>query len=103
MKDDFSIKAHIRSTNKAMGALKILRENLHGDTNSKQFIFQAIPTNLLLWECEAWSLRETLKNKLEVFLQRHSKRILKIYMFQEKNDHIHKTDIKQRFYNILSV
>ena len=88
---------------KAMGALKIFRENSHVDTCSKYIIFRAFPTKLLLWGCKAWSLCATLKNNLEVFLQCHLRRILKISMSQVKEDHIHRADIREMFYNIPSV
>jgi len=40
-------------------------------TNTSSSVFRAIPMNLLLllWGCEAWSLRKSLLIKLEVFLQ----------------------------------
>ena len=88
---------------KQRGYLKTFWENPHVDTYSKYLILRAIPVKLILWGCEAWSLCATLKNNLEVFIQHHSRRILKISFFQVKYDHIHRADIREMLYNILSV
>ena len=58
--------------------------------------------NLPFWGCEAWSYCTTLNNKLEVFLQLHSRRILIISMLQMKDDHIRQADIRERSYNFPS-
>jgi hypothetical protein len=47
---------------KAFGALSKFWYNQHVDTYSK-IIFRAIPMNLLLWGCEAWSLQQSLLAK----------------------------------------
>ena len=86
-----------------MGDLKKFWDSKHVDTYNKYLIYQSIPMNLLLCGCEVWALFTTLNNKLEVFLLRHSRRILRISMFQVKYDHIRLEDIQERFYNIPSV
>ena len=56
LRDDYDIKSRIAAATKVFGALTKFWYNQHVDTYSKYLIFQAIPMNLLLWECEAWSL-----------------------------------------------
>ena len=56
--------------------------------------------NLLLWGCKAWSLRKSLLMKLEVFLTRNIRRILKISMFQVKRERITNDQVRKRFYDI---
>ena len=45
---------------------------------SKYLIVCAIPLNLLLWGCGSWDIREATLQKLEVFLHRSIRKILKI-------------------------
>ena len=56
--------------------------------------------NLLFWGGEALLLSTTLKNKLEVFSKRHSRRILRISMFQVKDGRIRQLYFRKIFYNI---
>ena len=88
MRYDFHIEANILYAVKEMDALKEFWYNPHVNIYIKSLILPALPMNLLLWECAAWSLCGIIKNKLELFLQIHSRWILIIYMFQVKNDHI---------------
>ena len=89
MRNDFNIEARIMSARKKRVAINNFWINQYVDTYSKYLILRAIPMNLLLWGYEAWSLCAALKNKLEVFRHHHSRQILKISMFQVKDDHIH--------------
>jgi len=56
--------------------------------------------NLLLWGCEAWSLQQSLLDKLEVFLTRNVRKILRISMYQVKNERITNDQVRKRFYHI---
>jgi hypothetical protein len=57
LQDDYDdIKSRIAAATEAFGALTKFWYNQHVDTYSKYLIFQAIPMNLLLWRCIAWSL-----------------------------------------------
>ena len=56
--------------------------------------------NLLLWECEAWSLRKSLLMKLEVFLIQKIRRILKISKFQVKRERITNDQVRKQFYDV---
>ena len=100
LQDDYDIKSRIAAATKAFGALTKFWYNRHVDTYSKYLIFRAIPMNLLLWGCESWSLRKSLLMKLEVFLTRNIRRILKISMFQVKKERITNDQVRKRFYDI---
>ena len=78
LQDDYDIKSR---SQQPFGALTKFWYNQHVDTYSKYLIFRAIPMNLLLWGCKAWSLRQSLLDKLEVFLTRNVRKILRISMF----------------------
>ena len=100
LQDDYDIKSHIAAATKAFGALTKFWYNRHVDTYSKYLIFRAIRMNLLVWGCEAWSLRKSLLMKLEVFLTRNICCILKISMFQAKRERITNDQVRKRFYDI---
>jgi hypothetical protein len=80
--DDYDIKKRVTAATQSMGALKNVWDSPHLDIWSKYLLFRAIPMNLLLWGCETWSMRKALSNKLEVFLHRNIRRILRISMFR---------------------
>ena len=56
--------------------------------------------NLLLWGCETWSMRKALSNKLEVFLYRNIRQILRISMFRVKEEHLNDEHVRRMFYDI---
>ena len=56
--------------------------------------------NLLLWGCESWALRESLLNKLDVFLHRSIRRILGISILQVKDEKISNKTIRKTLFNI---
>ena len=98
--DDFDINTRIDKANQSMGALKHFFNNPHVNKKSKYLIFKAIPINLLLWGCETWAIKQTHRDKLEAFLQRHLRRILKIPMSQVMEERISTDQMRERFYNI---
>jgi len=98
--DDDDVNARIAAANAAMGALKNVWRNPHLDIYSKYILFRAIPVNLLLWGCETWSLRQSLLNKLEVFLHRSVQRILQINMTRVKDERLRNCRVREMFYNI---
>mgnify|MGYP006196714589 FL=1 len=100
LQDDYDIKSRIAAATKAFGALTKFWYNQHVDTYSKYLIFRAIPMNLLLWGCEAWSLCQSLLDKLEVFLTRNVRKILRISMYQVKKERITNDQVRKRFYDI---
>ena len=97
LRDDEDITARVAAATASMGALKEVWQNQHLDIYSKYLLFQAIPMNLLLWGCETWSLRQSLLNKLEVFLHRSIQRILAINMTCVKEERIRNTKIRNIF------
>ena len=87
--DDYEIEKRVTAATQSMGALKQVWTSPHLDIWSKYLLFRAIPMNLLLWGCETWSMRKALSNKLEVFLHRNIRRILRILMLRVKDEHLH--------------
>ena len=100
LRDDHDVERRIGSANASMGALDNFWKDHHVNMYSKYMIFCVIPCNLLLWGCESWALRQTLLNKLEVFLHRSIRRILNINMTQVRERHIKNSHIQVMFYNI---
>ena len=84
-----------------MGALKSVWDSPHLEIWSKYLLFRAIPMNLLLWGCKTWSLRKSLLDKLEVFLHRNIRRILRVSMFKVKEERIQNEHVRCMFYNIV--
>ena len=100
MRDDYDIEKRIAAGSKAMGALSNYWNNDHVDMFFKYRIFMAIPVNLLLWGCESWALKESSLNRLDVFLHRSIRRIMKISMSQVKENRISNEKIREMFYHI---
>jgi hypothetical protein len=100
LRDDDDVTARIAAANSAMGALKEVWRNPHLDVYNKYLLFRAIPMNLLLWGCETWSLRQSLLDKLEVFLHRSVRRILQINMTQVKDESLRNCRVREMFYAI---
>ena len=78
LKDDYDIENRISQASAAMGALNNFWIDNTVENLSKYLIFCAIPCSLLLWGCESWAIQEATLNKLEVFLHRNVRKILKI-------------------------
>ena len=97
---DYDIKKRVTAATQSIGALKNVWDSPHLDIWSKYLLFRAIPMNLLLWGCETWSVRKALSNKLEVFLHRNIRRILRISMFRVKEEHLHNEHVRRMFYDI---
>ena len=100
LRDDFDIESRIASASASMGALSNFWDNSHVDLYSKYLLFRAIPMNLLLWGSETWSLRQVLLNKVEVFLHRSIRRILRITMTQVQEKRIRNEHVRGMFYDI---
>ena len=103
LRDNDDVTARIAAANASMSALKNVWRNPHLDAYSKYLLFRAIPMNLLLWGCETWSIRQTLLNKLDVFMHRSIQRILDISMGQVKDERIRNEKIRDIFYDIPTV
>jgi hypothetical protein len=88
------------SSNAAMGTSKEVWRNPHLDVYNKYLLFWAIPMNLLLWGCNTWSLRQSLLDKLEVFLHQSVQRILQISMTRVKDEGLRDCRVREMFYGI---
>ena len=86
-----------------MGALNHCWSDRTVDDYSKYLIFRAIPINLLLWGCESWALREATLRKLEVFLHRGIRKILRITTTQLIDERITNGSIRTRFFSIPTI
>jgi hypothetical protein len=83
-----------------MGTLKEVLHNPHLDVYNKYLLFWAIPMNLLLWGCKTWSLRQSLLDKIEVFLHQSMQRILQVSMKQVKDEGLCNCRVREMFYGI---
>jgi hypothetical protein len=83
-----------------MGALKNVWNSPHLDIWSKYLLFCTIPMNLLLWGCETWSVQKALANKLEVFLHRNIRHILRVSITRVREERIRNEHVRRMFYNI---
>ena len=86
-----------------MGALNHIWDDPAVDNFSKYLIFRAIPCNLLLWGCEIWAIREATMKRLEVFLHRNIRKIIKIYIAQVIEERITNISIRERFFDIPTI
>ena len=100
LRNNEDIKACIAAAYSSIGALKEIWSNPHLDTYNKYLLFRAIPMNLLLWGCETWSLRQSLLDKLEVFLHKSIRCILKISMSRVINKKLRNEQVRTSFYTM---
>jgi hypothetical protein len=103
LRDNDDVTARIAAANASMSALKDVWRNPHLDAYNKYLLFRAIPMNLLLWGCKTWSIRQTLQNKMDVFMHRSIRRILDISMSQVRDEKIRNDKICNIFYDIPTV
>ena len=103
LQDDYDINMRIASASKSMGALKLFFHRAEVSLQAKYLVFMAIPINLLLWGCESWALRKDLLNKLERFVRRKIRGILKLNMWHIKEQRITIKQLQERFNNIPDV
>ena len=86
-----------------MGALNNFWADIAVDDFSKYLIFRVIPCNFLLWGCESWAIQEAMMGKLEVFLYRNIRKILKINITRVIDERITNTSIRERFFDIPTI
>ena len=98
--DDYDIEKRVTAATQSMGALSNVWRCPHLEIWSKYLLFRAIPMNLLLWGCETWSMRKALSNKLEVFLHRSIRRILRVSVTKMKEERIRNEHVRRMFYDI---
>ena len=68
--------------------LKNVWEDPHIDLYSKYLFFVAMPLNQLLWGCEAWALKQTSIDDIDVFIHQSIRRIIGINMIQVKEEKV---------------
>ena len=100
LRDDYDIDKRLDQAYKSMGALNSFWSNPYVDMYYKHTIFMAIPINLLLWGCESWALRESHYDKLDAFLHKSIRRILRITITEVREEKIRNERIRKIFYNI---
>ena len=98
--DDYDIEQRPTLVSQSVGALKSMWDSPHLEIWSKYLLFRAIPMNLLLWGCETWSMQKSLLDKLEVFLHRNIRQILRVSMTRVKEEQIRNKHICCMFYDI---
>ena len=103
LKDDYDIEHRISQDSSAMGSLNNFWIDNTVDNISKYLIFCAIPCNILLWGCESWEIREATLNKLEVFLHRNVRKILKITITMVMDEKITNQYLRKIFFNIPTI
>ena len=86
-----------------MGDLNHFWSDRAVDNHSKYQIFHAIQSNLLLWGCKSWALREATLKKLEVFLHHNIRKILGITITQVIDERITNESVRTRFFNIPTI
>ena len=101
--NNYNFEAIISNASAAMDALNYFWNNNAINDYSNCLIFCAIPCNLLLWGCESWALREATLQKLEAFMHRNVRKILKITTTQIIEDRITNDSLRMRFFNIPSI
>ena len=81
-----------------MGMLKYVWVDPHIDLYSKYLFFIAMPLNLLLWGCEAWAIKQTAFDDINVFLHQSIRRIIGINMTQVKEEKLSNEKLRGTFY-----
>ena len=101
--DDFDIEIRMNKANQAFGAMRKFFEREEVDLFTKYLIFLAIHINILLWGVESWALHTNHIKKLQRWVNRKIRSILRISMHQVKNERITEEELWKRFHHIPSV
>ena len=94
LSDDEDVHRRITKATQAFGSLRsLIFCNPHLPLKIKQYLYMAIPVNLLLWGSENWALSERMLSKLESFHTKCCRAILgismwEVSMYRVKNIHI---------------
>jgi hypothetical protein len=101
--DDYDIEIRMNKANQAFGAMRKFFEREEIDLFTKYLVFLAIHINILLWGVESWALHTKHIKKLQIWINRKIRSILRISMHQVKNERITEEELWERFHNISSV
>ncbi len=93
------IAAFIKST----GGLKVFFDRKEVRLQSKFMVFMALPINFLLWGCESWAVCKYHLNKLQSAINLQIRRILKLTMWDVKEQRITNEQLWERFCNIPTI
>jgi hypothetical protein len=98
------IKKRIDQAQRAYYALNrnVLRNNKI-PIHLRHRIYNAIVVNLLLWGCESWALKEEDCRKLEVCHHRCLRRMLKITIYQVKEEKISNKEVRKKLNNCYTI
>ena len=97
------IDRRIKKASQSMGMLNNLWNNDFLDLTTKKSFFLAIPVNLLLWDCESWALKESDYAKLDAFLHRSARQILRIKMSTVREERIRNEQVRKMFQDLLDI
>ena len=100
LRDDDAIRARIKKAQQAMGRCRPLFGDDRVELYSKYIFFQQLVINALLWGCESWSLTEYWLDRLDSFLHRSIRSVLRINLQNIRDDRITNAYVRRIFYNI---
>ena len=86
--DDKDIEMRIAAFIKSTGGLKVFFDRKEVRLQSKFMVFMALPINFLLWGCESWAVCKYHLNKLQSAINLQIRRILKLTMWDVKEQRI---------------
>lgn len=97
LRDNFDIGKRISKASHMMGAIKNIWDDVYINMYTKYLFFLAIPVNLLMWGCETWALKAESIKRLDFFIHRAARQILKISMAQVQEERIRNSERQRRF------
>ena len=98
--EDFDINNRITKASREMGRLGHFFQNQYIELKFKHQVFTQYIINILLWGCENWAIKEHHFLKLNSFIHRSIRSILRIKMTQVRDEHIKNTRIRKIFFNL---
>jgi hypothetical protein len=101
--DDKDIEMRIAAFIKSVGGLKVFFDRKEVRLQSKFMVFMALPINFLLWGCESWAVCKHHLNKLQSAINLQIRRILKLTMWDVKEQRITNEQLWERFCKIPTI
>jgi hypothetical protein len=99
LKADKALEMRKAAMTKAIGSLKVFFDRKEVCLKSKYLIFMAIPVNFLLWGCESWAVCKHHLSMLQSHVNKKIRRIIKLTMWDVKEQRITNEQLLQRFCN----
>lgn len=96
LKDLCDVKSRICKGNNKMHKLQGIFDNKYLPLEYKKNIYITHVLGTTLFGCESWAMDRKEKDALEVFHHKNIRKILKINMFQVRNQHIKNLQIRER-------